>query len=122
MNNRGNTTRYFFIFSRSDAFLGFKRAFISSSHFIGNRFHQVRLTHVKMSDMLDLHFGTVSESHFIAGVSEDKECYEDKSSQHNRHNGEPLFVGQFVAFPFYESGKTSFGREPHLIIYGSLDT
>ena len=75
-----------------------------------------------MMDVLDLHFGTVSESHFIAGVSEDKECYENKCSQHYSHHSESLLLGKLIAFPFDESGKTSFGREPHLIIYGSLDT
>ena len=75
-----------------------------------------------MMDVFNLHFGAVSESHFIASVSEDKECYENKCSQHYSHYSESLLLGKLIAFPFYESGKTSFGREPHLIIYGSFDT
>ena len=75
-----------------------------------------------MMDVFNLHFGAVSESHFIASVSEDKECYENKCSQHYSHYSESLLLWKLITFPFYESGKTSFGREPHLIIYGSFDT
>ena len=75
-----------------------------------------------MMDVFNLHFGTVSESYFIASVSEDKECYENKCSQHYSYHSESLLLGKFIAFPFDESGKTSFGRVPHLIIYGSLYT
>ena len=94
MNIRGNTTRYFFIFSRSAVFLGFKRALRSSSHFIGNRFYRIRLTDLNMMDVFNLHFGAVSESHFIASVSEDKECYENKCSQHYSHYSESLLLGE----------------------------
>jgi len=69
--------------------------------------------------MLDLQLGTVSESEFIAGMSENDESYEDKGREHYRYHGQALFLRHGVALPSDYSGKARFGGVPHLIVYGT---
>lgn len=69
--------------------------------------------------MLDLQLGTVSESEFIAGMSENDESYEDKGREHYRYHGQALFLRHGVALSSDHSGKARFGGVPYLIVYGT---
>lgn len=81
----------------------------------------VRLCYVELVDVLDLDFWPVSQPDAVAGMSEYKECSEDKCCQQNRDHRNSALGRQLFAFPFYESGKACFGCVPHIIIYGTSD-
>ena len=117
-NIKGNTIKYFFIFSFSAAFFGFSFALRSSIHFIGSSIYG--LLNIYPFNVLDVDcLPGLSSAHFIASIAEHEEGYENKYRQQDGYYHQPFLMRHFITLSFQKGGEACLGRVPYLIIYGT---